>query len=595
MTHYKGKIQYYIVENEPDVEFGQGLLTAQQCYEFTQVAYQAAREIDPAIRIESPPTNSPESDLLRQMIQLGIGNYCDYIGTHVYGSQIMDGRLDKPWQWLDQYGTTRKPIAASECGVNPNWDPPKIGGQEWRRRWQPQWYLALKRYGYTSGMLFSLTPDEDPWQYYNDQFQTVHQPLEDEIKRFNNNPLANGSFESANDKEREWVVYYNPDAAAPLANNIFVTNDPGSAHGGTGYLKMEVGLTPAGQPITVRRIAGRLQPGTTYTFGAWAYVKGGTTARLTASGYNPLRGNEEKTAASTVQNAWQYLSVTVTPAHYWTVIQLNTSGTGTSGDFVKWDDVAVSSGTTPPVAPAFSGYYKLTARHSGKALDVNGGPSATANGTQVIQYDYFGNDNQKWRFEQLSDGYYKITAKHSGKALDVSDISTANGARIHQWDYVGGANQQWKVESVGDGYYKLTAKHSGKALDVSDISTANLAPVHQWEYLGGTNQQWKIEFVQSAARVASAQTSSGEAEPGLRLYPNPAGNQVTLTCYAPHAQEAKVVFTDLLARPLSAQAVRLAQGYNQVKLGVGTLPKGLYLVTLQMHGEKQTAKLVVEK
>jgi hypothetical protein len=50
----------------------------------------------------------------------------------------------------------------------------------------------------------------------------------------------------------------------------------------------------------------------------------------------------------------------------------------------------------------------------------------------------------------VGDGYFKITAKHSGKALDVSGLPPYNGAPVLQWDYWGGDNQQWLIVSVGN-------------------------------------------------------------------------------------------------------------------------------------------------
>jgi hypothetical protein len=82
--------------------------------------------------------------------------------------------------------------------------------------------------------------------------------------------------------------------------------------------------------------------------------------------------------------------------------------------------------------------------------------------------------------------------EHSGLCLDVEGISTANGARIIQWDYWGGDNQKFRPEPTGDGYCKLVAKHSGKVLDVSGLSTGNGAAVIQWDWWGGQNQQWRL-------------------------------------------------------------------------------------------------------
>jgi glucosylceramidase len=142
-------------------------------------------------------------------------------------------------------------------------------------------------------------------------------------------------------------------------------------------------------------------------------------------------------------------------------------------------------------------YYKVVAKHSGRALDVQNG--STSNGALIQQWDYTGSggNNQKWRFVDVGGGYYQIVAKHSGKALDVRDVSTSNGALIQQWDYAGGANQQWSVADVGGGYYKIIARHSGKALDVKDAATSNGALIQQWDYTGGANQQWSLAQVET--------------------------------------------------------------------------------------------------
>ncbi len=135
--------------------------------------------------------------------------------------------------------------------------------------------------------------------------------------------------------------------------------------------------------------------------------------------------------------------------------------------------------------------YKITAKHSGKSLDVSN--YSSDEGAIVHQWSYKGGNNQKWRIEDLGTGYYKIISVHSGLVLDVLECSTADGAQVHQWSYVGGESQQWKIENAG-GYYKITNRNSGKVLDVSEISSKDGAEVHQWSYEGLNNQLWKIEI-----------------------------------------------------------------------------------------------------
>lgn len=152
----------------------------------------------------------------------------------------------------------------------------------------------------------------------------------------------------------------------------------------------------------------------------------------------------------------------------------------------------VTAGSAFGMSPDPNTWYRVTAKHSGKCLDVTGG--SVGNGALVIQWDCHNGDNQQWKFIPISAGYYKIIAKHSGKALDVFGgvFSAANGVVVEQWDYNGSANQMWFVDDIGDGYYTITARHSGKSLDISGAATDNGAQLHQYDYWGGDNQKFRL-------------------------------------------------------------------------------------------------------
>jgi hypothetical protein len=158
----------------------------------------------------------------------------------------------------------------------------------------------------------------------------------------------------------------------------------------------------------------------------------------------------------------------------------------------------VAAGSAFGQAPERNVVYRITARHSGKCLEVNGGPGAVGNGALVVQRDCSNAENQQWTFNS-ADGarVFGIIAKHSGKALDVFGgvFSAANGVIVEQYEYNGSANQMWSVNDLHNGYYSIIAKHSGKSLDIEGASTDNGARAHQWDYLDNGknyNQQWKL-------------------------------------------------------------------------------------------------------
>jgi hypothetical protein len=341
MAHYKGKVFYYIVDNEPDMDFGRGLMTAQECLDMTRIAYEAARATDPKIKIESPPPKAPYSDIFGEMLDLGIDKVSDYIGMHVYGGQIQDQYIEMPWKALEERGI-RKPIAISESGAINDYCPgSKAEKDNCRRRWFALFGQQFKRYGYDHALLFDLE-GHDQWAIAPGFKPT---PAYWQIKNLRlNRKFSNGDFESANNNpETDWV-HFNPGDVGdmkPTPYVTFVRNDAKGAHRGRSYLRLESGKADSGTPISVRRIAGQLPQGQNVKIGAWVYVKGGTAATLKVRGYDYLDGNAQISKTSTKQNSWEYLEVTVPISRYWTVVELTTSGTRKKGDCVKWDDVTV--------------------------------------------------------------------------------------------------------------------------------------------------------------------------------------------------------------------------------------------------------------
>ncbi len=142
------------------------------------------------------------------------------------------------------------------------------------------------------------------------------------------------------------------------------------------------------------------------------------------------------------------------------------------------------------VMPISNAWGMVTARHSGKILDVLG--ASKGSGAPLHQWKVIRDAmNQRFRFERLNDGFYRIRVMHTNKVLDVADASGDNGAAIVQWDWHGGDNQRFRLEEVSDGFYQIRAKHSGRVLDVFGASRDNGARIIQWDWLGGDNQRWR--------------------------------------------------------------------------------------------------------
>jgi hypothetical protein len=78
------------------------------------------------------------------------------------------------------------------------------------------------------------------------------------------------------------------------------------------------------------------------------------------------------------------------------------------------------------------------------------------------------------------------------RALDVNSISTSDGATIILWDYWGGENQQFRFQDAGSDRWRIIPRHSGKCLDIYAISTADGADLVQWSCISGNENQMFI-------------------------------------------------------------------------------------------------------
>jgi hypothetical protein len=152
---------------------------------------------------------------------------------------------------------------------------------------------------------------------------------------------------------------------------------------------------------------------------------------------------------------------------------------------------------------AITGPFTIRAVHSGKCLDVAGGPGATGNGVRVEQFRCLGaaQTNQHWYLHTAVSGTYYITARHSNRCLDVigGPGAIGNGARLQQYDCLGSTqtNQRWALYSQdGKASYYIEAAHSHRCLDVAGGVYADRdgTPVQQWDCLGyaQSNQRWRL-------------------------------------------------------------------------------------------------------
>jgi parallel beta-helix repeat protein len=139
---------------------------------------------------------------------------------------------------------------------------------------------------------------------------------------------------------------------------------------------------------------------------------------------------------------------------------------------------------------AQEGYYQtITNVASGLVLEVDGNLS----GSNVQVGNDTGAFNQRWHVFSVATGEYFIRTVQPGyRAADCYNWGTANGTNIIIWDYAGGANQIFQIVPVGTtGYYKIVTKQDlNQCLDAA--GTTDGSNVRLWTYTGAANQLWTL-------------------------------------------------------------------------------------------------------
>lgn len=239
--------------------------------------------------------------------------------------------------------------------------------------------------------------------------------------------------------------------------------------------------------------------------------------------------------------------------------------------------------------------YVLTARHSGKVLDV--AAKSTADGANVAQYTYSGGTNQKWVLTSVGGGFYRLSPTHATtKALDVAGCSTSSGANVQIYNYWGGNCQQWLITKNSSGYYQVASRNSKMCLDIANASVDNSANLQQWGCTGVTCQQFAIELASTKsasldeAMVVDATNSFGQTT----IYPNP-NNTESLSIEMSVEEETNTIisFINVNGQLVKTESISNPQTTRMTHTcDISSLKSGIYMVHIQNGQKVETLKLL---
>jgi len=122
-------------------------------------------------------------------------------------------------------------------------------------------------------------------------------------------------------------------------------------------------------------------------------------------------------------------------------------------------------------------------------------PTSSKEGAPVIQSDYIGNINQKWRFISVEKGCYKIQNILNEMVLDVYKKSKNDDIEICIRKFNGSDTQKWAIEEVKENYFIIKNKYSGLVLEISPSDNKNTSLCIQKKQNNSKNQLFKLQPV----------------------------------------------------------------------------------------------------
>ena len=80
----------------------------------------------------------------------------------------------------------------------------------------------------------------------------------------------------------------------------------------------------------------------------------------------------------------------------------------------------------------------------------------------------------------------------------------------------------------------------------------------------------------------------------MKMYPNPATNNVNVTFSSEESANAVLSVMNLMGQTVYTENVNIHEGYNLVNLSVNNFRSGVYMVNIKTNKGTSTQKLIVK-
>lgn len=194
---------------------------------------------------------------------------------------------------------------------------------------------------------------------------------------------------------------------------------------------------------------------------------------------------------------------TISDGDYYIVTTDTKIGMGSVGNNVELMQNSADDVQIMHVTYLGDGYYKVTSKQSGLALDVEN--ASSTEGTNLQLYKDNGTSAQCWIIKEAEDNYnYYIISGCNGRAIDIENGTIKSGTNIRTWTWNKTDAQKWHFvrvnkdaqKSVEDGNYRIiSALDYTKGLNVEDASAQDGTNINVYQNTEDRKQIFNITYI----------------------------------------------------------------------------------------------------
>jgi hypothetical protein len=253
----------------------------------------------------------------------------------------------------------------------------------------------------------------------------------------------------------------------------------------------------------------------------------------------------------------------------------------------QWGKSAIAATQKWQLTLLADGYYKVTNKGSGRALSVNGGTKATADGSLLIQSTYTGLTSQQWSITEVPCTGTTVNLA-TNDMIDMEASPEFNRARIEWTDNTGYKNDYYEIQKLNQ------TSGEFERLDVVNNKSVSDAPSYQTYYdnapMDGDNfYRVKVVYLDSVSKFSPVKKLVFNGLETVKLFPNPANDYVDIDLSKFGNDAINIYLYNGFGKQVAFRSVQKDK-FSVVHFDISQQEMGNYVMRITANGKKDVIR-----